>query len=49
FGKGQLTTTLELAPGLHTLRLQAANGAHIAFEGERYRAGITVTVKPPSP
>ncbi|RIK48374.1 MAG: hypothetical protein DCC57_13435 [Chloroflexi bacterium] len=47
FGKGQLTATLELAPGIHTLRLQAANGAHIAFEGEQYRAEITVTVKSP--
>jgi len=44
FGQGQLTTTLELAPGVHVLRLQVANGAHIALEGEQYRAEITVTV-----
>lgn len=45
FGKGQLTTTLELAPGVHVLRLQAANGAHVALEGPQYRAQITVTVE----
>lgn len=44
FGKGQLTTTLELEPGSHALRLQAANGAHIALAGESYRDQITVTV-----
>jgi formylglycine-generating enzyme required for sulfatase activity len=45
FGQGQLTTTIELAPGVHTLRLQVANGAHLALEGEQYRDEITVTVK----
>jgi hypothetical protein len=44
FGKGQLTTTLELEPGEHVLRLQFANGAHIALEGEQYQDTITVTV-----
>ncbi len=44
FGKGQLTTTLELAPGVHVLRLQVANGAHMALEGDQYRAEMTVTV-----
>jgi hypothetical protein len=44
FGQGQLTTTVELEPGVHTLRLQFANGAHIALEGEQYRDTITVTV-----
>jgi hypothetical protein len=44
FGRGQLTTTLELEPGVHTLRLQLANGAHIALEGENYLDTITVTV-----
>jgi len=43
-GKGQMTTTLELKPGVHTLRLQFANGAHIALEGAQYRDTITVTV-----
>ncbi len=44
FGGGQLTTTLDLAPGEHVLRLQMANGAHLALEGEQYRDEITVTV-----
>jgi formylglycine-generating enzyme required for sulfatase activity len=47
FGQGQLTTTLELEPGEHTLRLQFANGAHIAQDGEQYRDEITVTVQAP--
>ena len=46
FGKGQLTTTLELAPGEHVLRLQFANGAHLALDGPQYRDTITVTVTP---
>ena len=45
FGKGQYTTTLDLAPGQHVLRLQFANGAHIALAGDAYRDEITVTVK----
>lgn len=45
FGRGQLTTTVELEPGVHTLRLQFANGAHIALEGDAYRDEITVTVE----
>ena len=44
FGKGQMTTTLTLEPGEHLLRLQFANGAHIALDGEQYRDEITVTV-----
>jgi formylglycine-generating enzyme required for sulfatase activity len=44
FGQGQSTTTLELEPGVHTLRLQFANGAHMALEGDQYRDEITVTV-----
>ena len=44
FGKGQLTTTLSLEPGEHVLRLQFANGAHIALDGDQYRDSITVTV-----
>ncbi|MEZ4734128.1 MAG: DUF4399 domain-containing protein [Caldilineaceae bacterium] len=44
FGKGQYTTTLELEPGEHVLRLQFANGAHIALAGEAYQDTITVTV-----
>ncbi len=45
YGKGQTSTTLELKPGKHILRLQFANGAHIALDGAQYRDEITVTVK----
>jgi formylglycine-generating enzyme required for sulfatase activity len=45
FGQGQFTTTLELEPGVHVLRLQAANGAHVALDGAQYRAEISVTVE----
>jgi hypothetical protein len=45
FGMGQLTTTLALDPGEHVLRLQFANGAHIALDGEQYQDTITVTVE----
>ena len=45
FGKGQLTTPITLASGVHVLRLQFANGAHIALDGPQYRDTITVTVK----
>src|SRR6185369_3005785 len=34
----------ELTPGDHVLRLQFANGAHIALDGDQYRAEIHVTV-----
>ncbi len=44
FGQGQLTTTVELEPGVHNLRLQFANGAHLALAGAQYRDEITVTV-----
>lgn len=44
FGGGQLETTLELEPGEYVLRLQMANGAHLALEGDQYRDEITVTV-----
>jgi len=39
-----LETTLTLKPGVHVLRLQFANGAHIALDGDQYRDEITVTV-----
>lgn len=45
FGDGQLTTTLTLPPGEHTLRLQFADGEHHALAGAEYRAEIKVTVK----
>ncbi len=45
YGKGQTIVSLELSPGGHTLRLQFADGAHTALEGEQYRDSITVTVE----
>jgi len=45
FGNAQLTTTLTLPPGEHTLRLQFADGEHHALAGAEYRAEIQVTVK----
>ena len=44
YGKGQTTVSLELSPGEHTLRLQFADGAHIALEGDAYRDEIMVVV-----
>ncbi|MEM7533512.1 MAG: DUF4399 domain-containing protein [Chloroflexota bacterium] len=44
FGGAQTMTTLTLEPGEYTLRLQLANGAHIALDGEQYRAEIQISV-----
>ena len=44
YGKGQTTVSLELSPGEHTLRLQFADGAHTALEGEQFQDTITVIV-----
>lgn len=44
FGNGQLSTSLELEPGEHTIRLQMADGAHVAFDGSQYRDQINVVV-----
>ena len=44
YGKGQTEISLELEPGEHTLRLQFADGAHTALEGDQYRDTITVVV-----
>ncbi len=44
FGQGQMSAELSLAPGEHVLRLQFADGAHIALEGEEYRDEIRVVV-----
>lgn len=44
FGKGQLTTTLTLDPGVHILRLQLADGAHMALDDPRLQESITITV-----
>ncbi|MCB0186627.1 MAG: DUF4399 domain-containing protein, partial [Caldilineaceae bacterium] len=45
FGKGQAVTKLELTPGEHVLRLQFANGAHLALDGDEYQDEITITVQ----
>lgn len=44
FGKGQTSTTLELAAGEHTLTLQFADGFHQSY-GEQMSATITVMVE----
>ena len=45
FGKGQLEAELELAPGSHTLCLQAADGLHVALPGEGMTQTIAITVE----
>ncbi len=45
FGAGQTSTELTLQPGDYTLRLQMANGAHVAMQGAQYRDEIKITVK----
>ena len=44
FGDGSTETELDLAPGSHTLCLQAADGAHTALPGEGMTHTISVTV-----
>ena len=45
YGQGQLEADLELAPGTHTLCLQAADGAHTALSGDGMTQKITITVQ----
>ncbi len=45
YGKAQLEADLELAPGAHTLCLQAADGAHTALSGAGMTQTITITVE----
>ena len=45
YGQGQLEAELELAPGAHTLCLQAADGAHTALSGDGLTQKITITVQ----
>ncbi len=45
YGQGQLEATLELAPGRHTLCLQAADGAHTALAGDGLTQVINITVE----
>ena len=44
FGKAQLSTEINLAPGDHKLTMQFANGAHMSY-GENMSSTITVTVE----
>jgi len=45
YGQGQVEATLELAPGPHTLCLQAADGAHVALAGDGLAKKISITVQ----
>ncbi len=45
FGQGQLETELTLPPGEYTLRLQFADGAHQALEGDGYLDEINIVVE----
>jgi hypothetical protein len=45
YGQGQLEAILELAPGAHTLCLQAADGAHTALAGDGLTQTINITVE----
>ncbi|MEM7345237.1 MAG: DUF4399 domain-containing protein [Chloroflexota bacterium] len=45
YGDGSLETELTLPPGEHTLRLQIADGAHTALDGDGYRDEIVITVE----
>jgi hypothetical protein len=45
FGKAQMETELTLAPGKHTLCLQAADGAHVALPGAGMTQQISITVQ----
>lgn len=45
YGKAQMEADLTLTPGIHTLCLQAADGAHIALTGAGMTQQITITVQ----
>lgn len=45
FTKGELEADLDLAPGTHTLCLQAGTGQHVAIFGEGMTHEISVTVE----
>jgi hypothetical protein len=45
FGDASTEAQLTLEPGEHTLRLQLADGAHIALEGGEFRHEIRVVVR----
>jgi hypothetical protein len=45
YGQAQLEADLELAPGEHTLCLQAADGVHRALAGDGMQQTIKITVE----
>ncbi len=45
FGKAQTETTLELAPGTHTLQLVLGDGAHVPHDTALISEVITITVE----
>lgn len=45
YGQGQVEAELALAPGKHTLCLQAADGAHVALAGDGMTDVITIEVE----
>jgi hypothetical protein len=45
FGKGQTETTLQLAPGKHTLQLVMGDKLHVPFDPPVISRKITITVK----
>jgi len=45
YGGGQVEAELELAPGTHTLCLQAADGAHVALDGAGFQQTNTITAE----
>jgi hypothetical protein len=45
FGQGQTEADLQLTSGSHRLCLQAADGAHVALEGDGLKQNITIIVK----
>jgi hypothetical protein len=45
FGKGQTETTIELAPGQHTLQLVLGDGSHIPHEPPVISNIVTITVE----
>jgi hypothetical protein len=45
FGKGQTETTVELAPGQHTLQLLLADGNHVPHDPPVTSDSVTITVE----
>ncbi len=45
YGKAQTEAELTLTPGAHTLCLQAADGNHVALEGQGMAHTIGITVE----